>query len=162
MNYHDTECISSKLITKYFYSLDCPVWNHIKFINDNIIKLEDLISLYTNTLEQRLIMNAKVKNVSLEIPFNAFSYEDKKYIVNVLDDILSDKQAFLPMFNSYMHYHYDLVFIFIDKFELSSNFKFVNVDFKYYDGYKFKSKGEPTEFNTIMNELDKIAELNSN
>lgn len=159
MTYHDKECISSKSITKYYYSLDCPLWENIKFINDNIIKLDDIISLYTDQLEQRLKMNIKVKNVSLEIPYSAFSIDDRRYIVNILDDILRDNQNFLPMFNSYMHYHYDLVFIYISKFELSTDLKFINVDFSYWDSYRFNKKGEPIEFNNIMNTLDNISKL---
>ncbi len=159
MTYHDKECISSKSITKYYYSLDCPLWENIKFINDNIIKFDDLISLYTDQLEQRLKMNIKVKNVSLEIPYSAFSIGDSRYIVNILDDILRDNQNFLPMFNSYMHYHYDLVFIYISKFELSTDLKFINVDFSYWDSYRFNKKGEPIEFNNIMNTLDNISKL---
>lgn len=158
---HNEVDISCKIITDYYYNLHKnPDWKPIKYINDNIISFDLLINLYEIELERRLSNKLPMNPLTIN-----YKFKDDNRIDSILMDIigLSKYNNINPMFNSYMHYHYDLqlTLIRVNKYEcepdnISFTFELLDDSDKYRPFFK---KHEPTGLASMLHSINSNTNL---
>lgn len=159
MNQHD---IITQEIIKYFYSFKNPIFEIVKLINDNIIKVNELIEQYKQEVAHKLLNGEEYKKVT--ISFDELTFEendDMKRILSLFyhsEHPISDydiSKYFLFYVMYYYDFEYNHISVILERSDTPNKYK-INFNFEYdLTNTLNLKKGMPTDIGDIIKSIEK-------